>query len=196
MLRNNRACCPHGVATRSQHFCGKGALRELARDSAVKNWRVSDDQRPPTSPLKTKRRHLPSSPDSSGYVRTLSFIASTSLAPSLVVALALAVPSLLRALTRVASVARCAIPNIARPSATTSSRQLVEILQIHVATMLAPRAITFSIARRRVDGHTCSSVVTRKTAEQHNSERPSLNGKQLVRGATGERDRRQRAFFL
>ena len=127
VLRNNRACCLHGVRKTS------GALHEFARDSAVKNWRVSDDQRPPTSPLKTTRRHLPSSPDSSGYVRTLRFPASTSVAPSLVVALAMTVPSLLRALTRVASVARCAIPNIARPSATTSSRQLVEILQVHVA---------------------------------------------------------------
>ena len=115
VLRNNRACCAHGVATRSQHFCGKGALREFARDSAVKNWRVSDDQRPPTSPLKTTRRHLPSSPDGSGYVRTLRLPASTSVAPSLVVALALRVPSLLRALTRVASVARYAILNIERP---------------------------------------------------------------------------------
>ena len=97
-------------------------------------------------------------------------------------------------------------PDIARPPATTSNRQLVEILQIRRGRPCW-HLVTFSIARRRVDGHTCSSVVTRKTAEQHNSERPPLNGKQLVRGATScernglcsdlsERNPTQKLFYL
>ena len=100
-----------------------GALRDFARDRAVRNWRVSEDHRPATSPPKTTKRHLPSSTDNSGYVRTLRLLAALSAAPSLEAAPALAVPSLLMALTRVASMASCAPPNNGRPSATTSRRR-------------------------------------------------------------------------
>ena len=121
-LHNNPTCFPIGVSNRSRHSCG-GLLRDVARDRAVRNWRVSEDHRPATSPPKTTKRHLPSSPDNSGYVRTLRLLAPLSAAPSLVAAPTLAVPSLLMALTRVASMASCAPPNSGRPSATTSRRR-------------------------------------------------------------------------
>ena len=58
----------------------------------------------------TTKRH-PSSPDNSGFVRTLRLLlAALSAAPSLVAAPALAIPSLLMALTRAASMASCAPP--------------------------------------------------------------------------------------
>ena len=101
---------PIGVSKRSRHSCG-GV--EGHWDGAVKNWRVSEDHRPATSPPKTTKRHLPPSPDR--QLRARSDLApprntERCAAPSVVAAPALAVPSLLMALTRVASMASCAPP--------------------------------------------------------------------------------------
>ena len=123
-LHSNRACCPNDVAMRSRHFCG--ALQEhhatwlgTKRSGTCKSRRTN--VLPPHHPGQPDDifRFPPTTPGKFG----LCFLASISAAPSMVAVRALAVPSLLRALTRVTSMASSAPPDNGRPFATISRRR-------------------------------------------------------------------------
>ena len=145
VLHNNRACCPHGVATQSQHFCEKerranvlGTARSRTGEfrmtsvHPLRHWRQQDDifRLPQTAPGMFRLCVSP-------HQRVLPH-------PSW-----LPLPRGSRASWRHSQESR--LWHVARsrtsrgPSAATSSRQLVEILQTHVADDsfgISPRSLS------------------------------------------------------
>ena len=121
-LQNKRACKSIVCTTLPVH-CQKASPTHQPPSRKPNTTRNSWSHPTPTSPAMTTRRALPFPQHNSGYVLTLSFLASPGAAPSVMSAPRLRVPSPWSGKTSVASSASWHPPNKVSPSATTSKRR-------------------------------------------------------------------------
>ena len=147
-----------GEATLPRRSAAKGeADLAFALASDPKKVRASSDHRPPTSAATTTSLALPPSPDISGYVRSFRRLASVRATPSYGSAPGRAVPSRVRADTRVVSMASCAPPCKGSPSATTSCLRLSMRCGGHRSKS---RTITFVRTRAPASRHTRAAALS------------------------------------